>query len=286
MARASTRCDDICEDIMALQAELIDVMTLLATPPGIQPPVARLTASQVERLERKIDAYEEEQLLTGQFIRPGGSFSSAALHLARTIIRRAERQLVGLAREKQVDSLLLRYLNRLSDLLYVMARIDEQREIRRLVMSAVQTGPIGRPAEQVAALTLATTDAMVEAGMRRAEAIGVPMVIAVVDAGGNMLEMRRMDGALLVSVTLAPHKAVTAAAMRMPTAQLSALAQPGGPLFGIDQGLPNITLVGGGLPVTLGGVVVGGVGVSGGYVEQDIGVAQAMLAVLDQGGRP
>jgi len=275
LARATTRYDDLVDLILNLQSELMQVMSLLATPSGLDSPVPPLTATQIKRLEGQIDCFEGEILATGFFVRPGGSQASAALHLARTIVRRAEREMVGLSRAESVDPLLLQYLNRLSDLLYVMARVDEQREIRRLVVSVLQSEA---PAQAGGALTLAGCDKMIEAGIRRAQEIGVPMVLAVVDSGGNLLELRRMDDALLVSTSLAPRKAYTAVALRMPTSKLAEMAQPGAPLFGIDVSTPELTLVGGGLPLFSGGSVIGAVGVSGGSVEQDTDVAQAMVA--------
>jgi ATP:cob(I)alamin adenosyltransferase len=275
LARATTRYDDLLDTILALQGELMQVMSLLATPPGLDPPVPPLALAQIQRLEKRIDCFEAEILATGFFVRPGGSQASAALHLARTVVRRAEREMVGLSRGEGVDPLLLQYLNRLSDLLYVMARVDEQREIRRVVVSALQSGT---SAQAEGVLDLARCDRMTEAGIRRAQDIGVPMVLAVVDAGGNLLELRRMDDALLVSTSLAPRKAYTAVALRMPTSKLAELAQPGAPLFGIDVSTPELTLVGGGLPLFGSGVVLGAVGVSGGSVEEDTDVAQAMLA--------
>jgi cob(I)alamin adenosyltransferase len=212
-------------------------------------------------------------------VRPGGSPAAAAIDMARTFVRRAERRLVSLAREEALNEHLIEHLNRLSDLLYVMARVDEERAIARAVERELLAlrGELGGT---YMALTLADCDRMVEAGMRRAEALGVPMVLAVVDAGGQLLETRRMDGALVVSITLAPSKAHTAAVVRMPTLELSRLARPEAPLFGIDVSIPNLTLVGGGLPLRHGGAVVGAVGVSGGSVEQDIEVAEAMVAAL------
>jgi cob(I)alamin adenosyltransferase len=106
------------------------------------------------------------------------------------------------------------------------------------------------------------------------------MVLAVVNESGNTIELRRMDDALEVSVELAPHKAYSAATVRMPTHELAELSQPGQPLFGIDVNIPRLTLVGGGLPLKANGKLVGAVGVSGGSVEQDIDVAQAMVAVF------
>lgn len=280
MARASTHYDDICKNILSLQGELIGVMSELATPPEVAPSAIPVSLDQVERLECLIDAYEGERIATNQFIRPGGSLPSAALDLARSIVRRAERHLVALNREEAINPCLLKYINRLSDLLYVMARIDEQREIRRMVMDSLKASGEQMVVNHKAVLSLETCGRLIEAGIRRAHEIGVPMVLAVADESGNLIELRRMDNALIVSIALAPNKAFTAATVRMPTAALAGLAQPGAPLYGIDANIPNLTLVGGGLPLVVDGRVVGSVGVSGGSVEQDVDVAQAMVAAF------
>jgi len=144
-------------------------------------------------------------------------------------------------------------------------------------LTALKVLPLEGDKTMTTNLTLADCDRMIAAGIRCAEQIGVPMVLSVVDAGGNLLESRRMDNALIVSISLATYKAYTAAAVRLPTSELAAVAQPGQPLFGIEANLPQVTLVGGGIPVKQDGKVAGAVGVSGGSVEQDITVATAML---------
>lgn len=291
LARATTSHDGICREIIELQGELIGVMAELAAPTEEAArrqklAVPRVNVAQVERLERLIDRYEAERIPSKQFVRPGGSPAAAAIDMARTFVRRAERRLISLAREEEINQQLIRYFNRLSDLLYVIARVDEERTIANTVAQQLRAlGALAAAGQHTGegttmSLSLADCDRMVEAGMRKAREIGVPMVLSVVDAGGNVVETRRMDGALLVSVGLAPHKAYTAAAVRMPTQELAALGQPGAPLFGIDVNIPNLTLVGGGLPLRQGDELVGAVGVSGGSVEQDVEVAQAMLAVL------
>jgi ATP:cob(I)alamin adenosyltransferase len=293
LARATTRHDDICRDIIELQGEFIGVMAELAsgrTTEGSHgrqkrpAEVPEVRASQVQRLERQIDHYEVERIPSNQFVRPGGSPASAAIDMARTFVRRAERRLIALSREEDINPHLVEYFNRLSDLLYVMARIDEQREIERAVREQFQDVSEGKRGESARThgdhgmtLRLSDCDRMIEAGIRRANDIGVPMVLAVVDAAGQLLESRRMDDALVVSVALAPNKAHTAATVRMPTHELAKLSQPQGPLFGIDANIPSLTLVGGGLPLQQAGRVLGAVGASGGSVDQDIEVAQAML---------
>ncbi len=277
VARTAVQDDELCREIIDLQGELIPLMSEVATPAGAAGAASRPTVgvAQVERLERLIDHYDTQWIHTGQFVRPGGAPGSAALDLARAICRRAERRLVALGRVEPVNPVLIKYINRLSDLLYVFARVDEQSAIRAtaraLIAGGANTQDAGMP------LSLSETEAMIQRGMRRAAELGVPMVLAVVDANGDVIQVRRMDGALIISVTLAPHKAYTAAIVRLPTEQLAAAAQPGQSLFGIDVNLPKLTLVGGGLPVVKGGGVVGGVGASGGTVAQDVEVAQAML---------
>lgn len=287
LARATTKYDDLCRHIIDLQGELIPIMSEAAFVSGgkaLKFELPRVQPSQVERLERLIDQYNEEWIQTGQFVRPGGSPASAALDMARAIFRRAERRLVSLNRQEAVNPHLIKYINRLSDLLYVLARIDEQRSlietITRNLPAELHTAvsPNGRQGDPDMELTLQACDRLVEAGMQKAQEIGVPMVLAVVDQNGDVIEARRMDDALIVSVTLAPHKAYTAATVRLPTHELAKVAQPGQSLYGIDVNLPKITLVGGGLPLRKDGKVVGAVGVSGGSVEQDVAVAQAMVA--------
>lgn len=108
-----------------IQNDLFDLGADLCTPaaPDEAPGAAlRIVAPQVERLEAEIDAMNAELAPLNSFILPGGSAASAHLHLARTIIRRAERQICALARTEQVSQQAVAYVNRLSDHLFVMAR--------------------------------------------------------------------------------------------------------------------------------------------------------------------
>ena len=289
LARATSRYDDICGLIIDLQGDLIPIMSEIATLPGTQlkkGAIPHLQKERVERLEQVIDLYNAEWIQTKHFTRPGGSQASAALDMARSICRRAERRLISLGRTEEINPELLKYLNRLSDLLYVLARIDEQRTIIDAISSqlgissfTINNQTLARIGEEPMSLTLKDCERMMQAGIQKAEAIGVPMVLSVVDQNGDVIETRRMDDALIVSITLAPHKAYTAATVRLATADLAKVSQPGESLYGIDASLPKVTLVGGGIPLSKDGKVVGAVGVSGGAVDQDIAVAQAMVDV-------
>ncbi len=105
------------------QNELFDLGADLATP-GDTPGALRIVQSQVDRLEQEIDQLNGELAPLSSFVLPGGSPAAAALHLARTVCRRAEREVVRLAAidGERVEEPALRYLNRLSDLLFVASR--------------------------------------------------------------------------------------------------------------------------------------------------------------------
>lgn len=136
-------------------------------------------------------------------------------------------------------------------------------------------------------LTLADAKQMLEAGEAKATILGIPYNIAVVDAGGALVAFTRQDGALAGSIELAIGKAKTARMFDKTTDCLAALAQPGAPLFGIEQSNGgNVVIFGGGLPVKLHGQIIGAVGTSAGSVEQDIAVAQAAAAAIGQSRAP
>lgn len=155
------------------------------------------------------------------------------------------------------------------------------------------TMPTNRPTfvtRSVPRLTLMGARLIMAAAARRAAALGVPMDIAVVDDGGHLLAFNRMDGAKLSSVDIAISKAWTAACTRRATHDYAEIAGPGKPAFGIHvSNGGRFMIVGGGLPITLGGQVVGGIGCSSGTVQQDRDVAgagiQALQHRLGDGGR-
>lgn len=108
--------------LQQLQSDLFVVGADLATPPGSRPVVPRVGADHVSKLENLIDRFDAELAPLKTFILPGGSPAGAMLHVARTVCRRAERCTVTLAKSETVDPLVVVYLNRLSDLLFVLAR--------------------------------------------------------------------------------------------------------------------------------------------------------------------
>jgi cob(I)alamin adenosyltransferase len=114
---------EVGECLTEVQHELFDLGGELCIP-GHQ----MIGAEQVARLERSLDGFNEALPPLKEFILPGGGPAAAACHLARTVARRAERRAWTLARAEQVNPELLKYLNRLSDLLFVLARVLARHE--------------------------------------------------------------------------------------------------------------------------------------------------------------
>ena len=120
---AASAAPDVAAALVQIQRDLFALGARLADPGdqvGARVTKAALAEHDVERLERLIDRLEEGVPPLRRFILPGGGPGGAALHVARTVCRRAERRMVSL--HPPVDAVLLRYVNRLSDLLFVMAR--------------------------------------------------------------------------------------------------------------------------------------------------------------------
>lgn len=134
---------------------------------------------------------------------------------------------------------------------------------------------------QIPSLTLDEARGLIAAGEKKAEELGIPYNIAVVDAGGGLIAHARMDGAWLGSIDISIHKAWTARAFDMATEDLAKMAQSGKPLFGIQNtNHEKVVIFGGGAPVKVGEVVVGAVGASGGTVDQDLKVAEAAVSAF------
>jgi len=127
---------DVGEIVRRIQGTLFDIGAYLATPDPDHRRKAGVPCpgdEDVARLEAEIDRFEKELAPLKSFVLPGGTPAAAAFHLARTVCRRAERSLVALDRSESqegasgLDAVVLRYTNRLSDLLFVLARLENRR---------------------------------------------------------------------------------------------------------------------------------------------------------------
>ena len=122
-AAAEPALEQLTSILLRVQHELFNLGSILATTPEkVHPRQARITEAEIELLETEIDQMNDALPALRSFVLPGGSRINAELHVCRTVCRRAERLLVSTARKEAVDLVNLRYLNRLSDALFVWSR--------------------------------------------------------------------------------------------------------------------------------------------------------------------
>jgi cob(I)alamin adenosyltransferase len=125
IVRSQAKDNEIKTIISVIQNDLFIIGADLASPMDILAP--RIRPDNIKRLERTIDKFLKELDPLREFILPTGSGGGHYLHLARTVSRRAERSIVKLKKEEKINENVLKYINRLSDLLFVMARIENKR---------------------------------------------------------------------------------------------------------------------------------------------------------------
>ena len=255
--------------------------------------------AEINRLENLFNCPEEENIL------PGSNRLSAELDIARAVARRAERDLAAVSVKFGADNGAKKYMNRLSDYLYVMARymeitdqpVQEQEENNLSggkeaePVAAVQTPMTGEAVIQEVLkrmgiqgrITLDSAKRLIDRIEEEAKRRGKKAVIAVCGPDGNPIAVHVMDGAFLVSFDVATKKAYTAVAVKMSTKELSVLAQPGGTFYGVDK-MDNgkIVIFGGGVPLKVGDTIIGGLGISGGTGEEDHSLAEYALSILDE----
>ena len=128
-AHLTGEMDDLNQLLSDLQNTLFDLGADLATRHGglYEKNLVRIDEHDVEGLERLIDRYTDEAPPLTGFVHPGGQADAAFLQVARAVVRRAERRTVSLARREEINAEVIRYLNRLSDLLFVLARVVNAR---------------------------------------------------------------------------------------------------------------------------------------------------------------
>lgn len=282
-AKAAQAEGDVRDDLHAIQQRLFVVAAELASDAkGREIVDNKVGEADIVALEQLIDRCLAFTGPQRQFVVPGRDPASAALHQARTVIRRAERRMLTLSEDESVRPEVIKYVNRLSDTLYALARVVETRHdlvvvegiVRKAVAEAFTDGD-GQAPSGFACWNLATVKRLAAAAEARATETGVPVVFAACDAGGNLMLMHRMDDSLLASIDIACNKAFTSAAFKLPTDALADMVVPGGSLYGIEQtNGGRVVVFGGGMPVFVDGHIAGAIGVSGGTVAEDMDIAK------------
>ncbi len=263
-----------------------------------------LSDAKIAEAERLIDQWNDGNAKEAQ------TPLAAQLLLLCAVARRAERSVIGAGKRIQLHPNAMKYMNRLSDLL-AAAAVHADAQTATAVQSGSQAGGMQTDLPQRKAVpgvgTVGTKDTdtaeIVEAVLARLGGAGVltlakakklierieayaaeqgkSAVIAVCNAQGNPIAVHVMDGAFLVSFDVAMKKAYTAVAVKMSTMELSALVQPGGTFYGL-QNMDQLITFGGGVPLRVGQVIVGGLGVSGGTGEEDHALCAYGLSVFSE----
>ena len=266
--------------------------------------------AEIERLNGLIPQGKQSKL-------PGQCRLSAEIDVARSVARRAERTLAAVSVKFGADNGAKKYMNRLADYLYTLARyadaqngekavtkvdkpaeivsdgakVSEKDEVRTMTENQNPTGTVNEAVIQEVLkrmgiqgrITLASAKRLIEKIEQEAERRGKKAVIAVCGPDGNPIAVHVMDGAFLVSFDVATKKAYTAVAVKMSTKELSILAQPGGTFYGVDKmDGGRIVIFGGGVPLKVGDTIIGGLGISGGTGEEDHSLAEYGLSVLNE----
>lgn len=246
-----------------------------------------ISSEEIAALETAIDTAMGRVTPLRSFILPGRSEAASRLHFARTLARRAERRLVELSADIAVRHVLMRYINRLSDCLYALARAEDHdahqndiiQKVAERYLVAIRTSAIKEP---TMSLSFQELHQLTRAAVTRAEELQVPVVISIVDANGTQTVTWRMPDALLVSSELAPKKAWTAVAMKTATHELTSAVQPGAALYGLESHMQGkVVTFGGGYALWREGLLLGGLGISGGSVDQDMDIAETAIAAIN-----
>ena len=260
-----------------IQTKLITVGAELASTSNSKKHlVDTITEKDVKELEEIIEEIIERIGKQTEFVIPGSDPVSSSLHVARSIIRRAERSIIKLNKTEDIDPQLKKYINRLSDCIFSIARNEEERSFMDKVKSKVEE----KLNQMEMCLDLGLAKEMAEAANEKALEMNVPIVFSVVDKGGNLILLHRMKDSLLASLDISMGKAFTACALKLATHEVKKLSEPGKELYGIEStNKGKLVLFGGGYPVKIKNKIVGGIGVSGGTVEEDMIIAEEALNI-------
>ncbi len=292
LAYAQVETTEIKEYINHIQKRMFQAGAEFASDQrGMEMLKDKISEEDIKYLEDVIDRETELNGPMREFVVPGVNPSSATLHVARTVVRRAERRITTMAREIPVREELKKFINRLSDACFAMARIEETNamnaeieeikdQVRKIVKESFgEKGEFG--------MDIMSLDNLKKMGSyieEKAKTIGVPMVFSVVDEGGNLVYFQRMPGSLLISVKVSQDKAYTACSLKCPTSALADVTKPGDSLWSLhNSGDGRIVCFGGGYPLEVDGKVIGAIGVSGGTAEEDMSVATYALEKMRGG---
>lgn len=248
------------EAIALLQAQLLEVGACIAGGKEFD------FTDAAKDCERLIDAYEAKTKRPAGFVLSGETKLGALLDVARTVTRRTERTVVAMTKTYQLRRECNPYFNRLSDLLYVMARYADTIGAK----SASEQPPAAKELPRLDAFDTVHAVQLCQKVLERARSMSLRAVCCVCNAQGNLMALIRDDDAFLVSSDVAQSKAWTAVSLKMSTKEALSLTENPEELKGLQyMNHERLLLLAGGQVLKRGEEIVGGIGVSGGMAWQD-----------------
>lgn len=316
LVKSMLRQSEILQFLERIQKNLDLIAAGVSNPYDRDCKVSEKETAVLEAETDKLEALCEKPVpekLTGK------SRLAAEIDIARTVARRTERCLAQVSVKFGADTESKRFLNRLSDYLYILARYIEYYSDLSVELSDDHAGALAKTSDNntdalpepsdsntdvlkktadineaviqevlkrmgiQSRITLDTAKKLIERLEQEAVRRGQRAVIAVCNPEGNPVAVHVMDEAFLVSFDVAMKKAYTAVAVKMSTMELSKIAQPGGTFYGVDKlDGGKIVIFGGGIPLKSGNTIIGGLGISGGTGEEDHSLAEYGQSVLNE----
>ena len=199
-------------------------------------------------------------------------------YLLYVITKKIQRRFNFLSKNREIKVELLDYISKSRDFFHIMYKFLQEKVMIKYVVELISEKLSSMEIDSN--LSLEKARKIIRAGQKKAKEMNLAAVFAVVNSEGNLIIEERMDNAILVSVEVAYKKAYTAAALKLNTADLTPLVQPGAMFYGL-QSDPKYIVFGGGMLLKVDGKIVGAVGVSGGSAQEDMEIAKACVDAFE-----
>lgn len=200
------------------------------------------------------------------------------VYLLYIIAKKLQRRFIFLSKNREIKLELIKYINKSCDFFHIMYNFLQEKAMIEYVVELISEKLSSM--EVNGNLSLEKARKIIRAGQKKAKEMNLAAVFAVVNSEGNLIIEERMDNSILVSVEVAYKKAYTAAALKLNTADLTPLVQPGAMFYGL-QSDPKYIVFGGGMLLKIDGKIVGAVGVSGGSAQEDMEIAKACVDAFE-----
>ena len=234
------------------------------------------TSFETKNIENCTLKYSNILSLSDEYKIPEENEEVLIAYLLYIIIKKIQRRFTLLSKSKEIKLELINYIDKSRDFLHVVYKFIQEKIMIKYVIELISE----KLSSTENNLSLEKARKIIRAGEKKAKEMNLSAVFAVVNSEGNLIIEERMDNAILVSVEVAYKKAYTAAALKLNTADLTPLVQPGAMFYGL-QADPKYIIFGGGVLLKVDGKIVGAVGVSGGSAQEDMEIAKACVDAFE-----